>query len=96
MQIKVGKGSKSKVFHIHETVLKKGSSPFFRTTLKGEWKKRRGDDQTMGLKHHCPTVFKAYIKWVYSGIHAASFLDEPGSLVSAYPIGEEVTWTSFR
>lgn len=98
VKIKVGKGPQSKIFHVHENVLEKGSSPFFRTALKAEWKERRGCDQTIKLEHHEPNVFEAYIRWVYNGVYAIDIPDEYHlcSLVRAYVLGEEVTWASSR
>ena len=89
MKLKVGKEPDVKIFTVHETVLKNGSSAMLRTALKSEWVERRGDSEPVNLENYNLKAFEIYVKWLYSG-DIVVYEPQYTPFIQAYILGEEV------
>ena len=108
VKIKVTQGSDTQVFLVHENVLKKGSSPFFKARLRKEWIAISGGDEApIVVDGHRPQTFELYVKWLYSGVFdleqkgwtdGTFDLEQNGwtGLVSAYILGDEILDREFQ
>lgn len=62
--IKAGSGGRTQDFHVHEDVIKDGSS-FFRAAFDRKW--REGQSRILELPDDKPATVFGYLEWLYSG-----------------------------
>jgi hypothetical protein len=99
--LRVGTGSASQEFAVHEAVLRK-DSPFFRKALEKNW--REGETRRVELPHDDSEVVAAYVDWLYFGKVASKPLAPPALplddgeyhfLARLYSFGDKVQADTF-